>query len=168
MDVLAEELLADAIGEEAAAIGDRGGAEIAEHLPHQIEDRGGFQNHGIAAGRDFVRVVRKARFFGCAAGQRQWIDGGVRYGRSFGPSRAITGHGGDGKLRHAFGVPGGHAARVEDRFRALAGGVNSGGGLSRAFDDADGFGDSMSAMLRRRAGRGWIEPLGFRTHRMYR
>ena len=76
LDVIAEQLLADAIGEETAAIGDGGGAEIAEHLAHQIEDGGGLQNHGVAAGRDFMRVARQTRFFSGASGPARadrWI-----------------------------------------------------------------------------------------------
>ncbi len=144
---------------------DGGGAEIAEHLADQIEHGGGLQDHGVAAGGDFRGIARQARFFAGAAGQRHRIDGCMRYGRSLGPTGAIAGHGGDGELRHGFRVPGGDAARVEDRLHALAGGVNAGRGLPGAFDDADGFGHCSSAMLGRCGGGGGIEAPGFGNRR---
>ena len=53
------------------------GCDIREHVTMNLgtEDGGGLQDHGIAAGREFVRIVRKARLVGGAAGECEWIDG---------------------------------------------------------------------------------------------
>ncbi len=50
IDVFTEEFLAQTIGEEATLIVQGGSAEIAEHLAHQIQDCGWFQDHGVVAG----------------------------------------------------------------------------------------------------------------------
>src|SRR5437016_2511143 len=50
-DVLAEDLLAHAVVKAGTLIVDGGGGEIVEEEPDEVEDGGGFKNHGVAAGR---------------------------------------------------------------------------------------------------------------------
>jgi hypothetical protein len=70
LDVVAEQLFAQAIGEKAAAIGYGGGAEVAEHLSHQIQHRRRLQISRCSGRGDFGGIDGQARFFGGAACQR--------------------------------------------------------------------------------------------------
>ena len=53
-DVFTHDLLAEAIGETGALIEHGGSGEIVEKKAHQIENGGGFENDGPAAGLDFL------------------------------------------------------------------------------------------------------------------
>jgi len=67
VDVLAEQPVFGAAGEETAAVFDRRGAEVGEHLSYQIEHRRRFQNHRVAVRRELPRLRRCGGFASSAA-----------------------------------------------------------------------------------------------------
>ena len=79
-DVLAEQLPADAVAQKAAAVADGGGAEVAEHLAHQVQHRGRLQDHCVASGRQFDGRARSRRLVCGRPGQGR-ADPGPRESR---------------------------------------------------------------------------------------
>ena len=111
-DVVAEQLCADAVAQEAAAVGDGGGAEVAEHLAYQVQDRRRLQDYRVSAGRQFDGISRSLCLGGSRAGHAGRVEIAVRAGAAFRPSGAVGRHGGDGEVGHRLGVIGELAARV--------------------------------------------------------
>ena len=62
-DVLAEDLFAEAAGKAGALVGDRGGGKIVKEKTDEIEDGGGLQDDGVAAGGEFDGVLGASGFF---------------------------------------------------------------------------------------------------------
>ena len=74
-DVVAENLVADPVVQETAAVADRGAAEIHEHLAREIQHGGGFQDHRVASGGQFARVVRPGRLARRRLRERDRVQG---------------------------------------------------------------------------------------------
>ena len=62
-DILAEKLFAHAVIEAGALVFERRGREVVKKETDEIEDGGGFENHGVAAGCKFARHPRPSAPF---------------------------------------------------------------------------------------------------------
>src|SRR5580700_3715983 len=62
-DVFAEERLAHAVVEAGTFVLERGGGEVVKEEADEIEDGGGLEDDGVAAGREFAGVNAHVRFF---------------------------------------------------------------------------------------------------------
>ncbi len=85
-DFLAEKRFAQAIVEAGALISQRSGGKIVKKKTDQIENGGGFEDHGVFSRREFLRIFRHLELFrwrGRRALADQCFD---TAGVSFGPT----------------------------------------------------------------------------------
>ena len=109
-DVFAEEGFAHAVVEAGTLVLEGGGGKIVEEEADEIEYRGGFENDGVAAGRELARVDRQVRFFAGALGELLRIESADAGGVGFGPAGGGSFLHGDGEFSVGFAVGGEKAA----------------------------------------------------------
>ena len=147
-DVFAEDLLAYAVVQARTFIVQRGRGKIVEEEADEIEHSGWFEDHGVAAGRQLLRVDGAMRFFAGAFGEFLRIDvqnvGGVCLGPACG-GRFLHG---DRKFGVRFAIRGEETPGVAHRGLRLAAGENAGGGLPALHSQIAGAAHSAGAVFR--------------------
>ena len=120
-NILAKDLLADAVVKARPFVSQRRGSEVVKEKPHDIEHRRGFEDHGVAPRRKLLRIRRPMRLFTSSFGKLLRIKVAHVCGVSLGPaSRRLLLHR-DGKLRMRFAIRGKKPARIPDgRLRLTA------------------------------------------------
>ncbi len=151
-DVFAHDLLAKAIGEAGALIEDGGSGKVVKEKADQIEDGGGFENDGPAAGLDFLGMARCGGFFAGALGEGFGIDLVAIGSAGFSPSGRIPLQNRDGKFRAALAIAGEESFGIGHRSSRSPGGKDPGGGLAILLGELGDFGDGDGAILRSGAG----------------
>ena len=85
-DVLPEERSAHAVVEAGALVFEGGGGEIVEEEADEIENGGGLEDDGVAAGWEFAGVDGEMRFLAGARGEFLRIEVADVGGIGFGPA----------------------------------------------------------------------------------
>src|SRR6516225_3697879 len=73
-NVVPKDFFPDAVVQETPTVANGGSAKITEHLANQVEHRRGFQDYGVAAGRDDPRRARVFRLSCCAHCQFEGVQ----------------------------------------------------------------------------------------------
>src|SRR4051812_6256690 len=88
-DVFSKQFFGRTPGQKTAAVLDGGESEISEDLAGQIEDGGGLEDHGVAAGRQFPGLPPSRGFAGGLEGQGADVERSRVTGGGFGPAGAV-------------------------------------------------------------------------------
>src|ERR1700676_3704931 len=111
-DVFAKERFAHAVVEAGTLVLERGGGKIVKEEADEIENGGGLENDGAAAGGEFAGVDRHVGFFAGALGKFLRIESADAGGVGFGPAGGGSFLHGDGKFGVGLAVGGEKAARI--------------------------------------------------------
>ena len=85
-DVFPEERFAESAGKAGTLIADGGGGEIVEEETDEVENGSGFEDDGVAAGREFDGIFRARGFFAGDFGKFEGIEGAEISGIGLGPT----------------------------------------------------------------------------------
>src|SRR4029077_21225737 len=105
-DVFSEELSVHAVVEAGTLVFEGGGGKIVEEEADEIEDGGGLENDGVAAGREFAGVDGEMRFLAGAGGEFLRFERADVGGIGFGPAGGVSFLHGDGEFGVGFAVGG--------------------------------------------------------------